>query len=175
MSEQTMAVSDDALKLLVAEHGVRGTARLLGMNESQTHAFRKRVTRAGWMQETAIAAIRAKSENVNLGRPAAPLVPALSPTAAIHAELAQLGSKTKLSIARGVAKASEHIEKMQGSDILEKSQDVKSVTQTAAIVHNWDRQAGAPKIRLELLANKGEVAAIEVESEVVSDDWADEY
>lgn len=62
MSESTMEVSDDALKLLVAEHGVRGTARLLGMDETQTHTFRQRVTRGKWLADPAMIELRSKSE-----------------------------------------------------------------------------------------------------------------
>jgi hypothetical protein len=173
MSEQTMAVSDDALKLLVAEHGVRGTARLLGMDERQTETFKKRVTRAGWMQEKAVAEIRAKSVNVNLGRPSSPLVPALSPTAALHAELNLLGSKTRLSIARGIAKAGEHIESMDGQEILIDAQNIKSVAQTADIIHGYRDAAPQVKIRLDVLSGSAEAAPIDIEASV-SDSWAED-
>ena len=99
----------------------------------------------------------------------------MSPAALIQAEIAQLGANTRLSIARGIAKAGEHIESLPGAEVVDKAHEIKSVAQTASLVHSWDRQAGTPKIRLELLASKGEVTAIDIESEVVTDDWADEY
>lgn len=170
-----MEVSDDALKLLVAEHGVRGTARLLGMSDTQAETFRKRVSRAGWMQETAIAAIRAKSDTGIVGRPSAPLVPKMSPTAALHAELAAHGARSRSAIARTVTKAAEHFETMDAPSVIADASNLKAITQTASLVHSWDRQGATPKIRIDLLANKGEVASIEVDSEVVTGDWADEY
>lgn len=170
-----MEVSDDALKLLVAEHGVRGTARLLQMSDTQAETFRKRAYRAGWVREPAIAAIRAKAVDANGGLRASPIVPALSPTAALHAELAAHGARSRTAIARTVTKAAEHFETLDAPSIVADAGNLKSIAQTASIVHSWDRQGGAPKIRLELLANKGEVSAVEIESEVVTDDWADEY
>lgn len=175
MSEPTTAVSDDALKLLVAEHGVRGTARLLGMDERQTHAFRQRVTRGKWLDDPSMKALRVHSEEVGPGRPSAPVVAKMSPVAALQAEIAALGAQTKYGLAKGMASAAAVIQEMPGAVVLENAQNVKSVAQTASLVHNWDRQSGTPKIRLELLANKGDIEAIEVEAEPVSDDWLDEY
>jgi hypothetical protein len=173
MSEQTMAVSDDALKLLVAEHGVRGTARLLGMDESQTHAFRQRATRGKWMLEPAIAAIRAKSDSVIIGRPSSPVVASMSPTQAIHAELNTLGHKTRLSLARGIAKAGEHIESLEGKQIVEDAQNIKSVAQTADLVHGWKDAAPQVKIRLDVLSGSAEAAPIDIEASV-SDSWEED-
>lgn len=170
-----MAVSDDALKLLVAEHGVRGTARLLGMDETQTHAFRQRVTRGKWLADPAIASIRKNSDVPMRGFAAAPIVAKMSPQAALASEIAELGVQTRASLARGIAKAGEHIESLPGAEVVDKAQEVKAIAQTASTVHSWDRSAVQPKIRLELLASKGEVTAIDIESEVVTDDWADEY
>lgn len=169
-----MEVSDDALKLLVAEHGVRGTARLLGMDETQTHTFRQRVTRGKWLADPAMIALRSKSEPPVAGRPVLP-VTVMSPLAANAAELARLGMQTRMGIAKGLARAGDKIGDMGGGEILDAAHEIKSVAQTASLVHSWDRQGATPKIRIDLLANKGEVASIEVESEVVSGDWADDY
>lgn len=80
-----------------------------------------------------------------------------------------------MGIAKGLARAGDKIGDMGGGEILDAAHEIKSVAQTASLVHSWDRQGATPKIRIDLLANKGEVASIEVESEVVSGDWADDY
>lgn len=176
MSEAALEVSDDALKLLVAEHGVRGTARLLGMDERQTHAFRQRATRGKWLHEPGMVALRERTM-IAPANVAKPIVAAVSPAQAIAAEISQLGSKTRLSLARGIAKAGEHIERMDGQKIVLDAQNVKAIAQTASTVHSWDKSVTAPKIRLELLSSKNEGAAIEIEAEPVTTEWdeMDEY
>ena len=168
MSE-ALAISDDALKLLVAEHGVRGTARLLQMDERQSETFRKRAQRAGWLNDPAIAGIRAVSNNVQVGRPALPVVPGLSPQAAIHAELVALGQKTRLSLAKGIAKAGEHVETLDGAAIVADAGNVKSIAQTADLIHGWKDAAPAVKIRLDVLGSIQEQPIVEVETTVSPD------
>jgi hypothetical protein len=171
---QSLEVSEDALKLMVAEHGVRGTARLLGMDERQTDTFRQRVTRGKWLSDPAIATMRAKSV-----RPTVPVVAALSPHAALAAEIAALGGKSRLSLARGVSKAAEHIESMKGVDILDRSGDVKAVAQTADLVHGWKDAAPQVKIRLDVLGGNTESQIVDVEASAEpivsdSDSWNNE-
>lgn len=173
MATQSLEISEDALKLMVAENGVRGTARMLGMDERQTEAFKRRVSRAGWMSDPAIAAIHKQSNAPSAGRPLLPAVPKMSPIAAVQAELASLGSKTRLSLARGVSKAANHVETLSGSDILEKSAEVKAVAQTADLVHGWKDAAPQVKIRLDVL-NASPEPVIDVTSESqVLEDWED--
>jgi hypothetical protein len=174
MSETT-AISDDALKLLVAEHGVRGTARMLQMDESATHAFRKRVTRAGWMTEPAVVAIREKTEYATAGRPALPIVAKMSPTSALQAEIAALGQKTRVSLARGIAKAGETVEAMTGQEIVENASNVKSIGQTADLIHGWKDQTPNVKIRLDVLGASAESPVFDIEASVSPTDvWASE-
>lgn len=158
----------EAVKCLALVVGVRESARRMGVSEE---AVKKRCTREGWLNdpEAREAARRAVQE-----RSALTTSPHLSPSALIHQELQALSAKTKVGIARGLARAAETIENMDGNEVLISSQNVKSVTQAAGLVHSWDKNAGTPKIRLELLGAKGEVAAIDVESEVVTkDEWAE--
>lgn len=176
MGDTSVAISDDALKLLVAEHGVRGTARLLGMDDRQMETFKRRVTRERWMHDPLMAELREKGQLVASGRPVLPVVPKISPTAALHAELVTLGQKTRLSLARGIAKAGEHIETMDGQKILMDSQNVKAVAQTADLVHGWKDSAPQVKIRLDVLNGQAPEPVIDVESVVredvsASDDW----
>ncbi len=172
MSE-AVAVSDDALKILVAEHGVRGTARLLGMDERQTETFKRRVSRAGWLNEPHLAALRAKSSVVQTGRPALPIVSTLSPTAALSAELTALGSESRVSIARTVARAGKHFETMPAPDVIEAAGNLKSIAQTADLVHGWKDAAPQVKIRLDVLSGSTEAPIVDVAADV-SDSWIEE-
>lgn len=166
------AISEDALKLMVAEHGVRGTARMLQMDERQTEAFKRRVSRAGWMRETAVAAIHAQSNAPTAGRPLLSAVPKLSPIAAVQAELASLGAQTRVSLARAIGKAGSHLETLEPERIVEQSSDVKNIAQTADLVHGWKDAAPQVKIRLDVLGAPAEAQIVEVESSV--SDWTEE-
>lgn len=140
--------------------------------EISQEAAMKRCQREGWLSSPEA---RIANRNAIAQRSGITVSPQMSATAVLQAELSQLGQKTRLSLARGIAKAGEAIEALDGPSIVADAQNVKAIAQTASTVHSWDRQGGAPKIRLELLANKSEVSAVEIESEVVTDDWADEY
>jgi hypothetical protein len=113
------------------------------------------------------------------GVPAA-VSPHLSAGALISAEIAQLGSKTRLSLARGIAKAGEHVESLSGEDILERANDVKAVAQTADLVHGWKDSSPNVKIRLDVLGSgAAEQPIFEMEADVsASESWdnaVDEY
>jgi hypothetical protein len=74
-------------------------------------------------------------------------------------------------LARSITKAVEHVETLDGAAIMAQSGDVKSIAQTADLVHNWKDAAPAVKIRLDVLGATAEVQTIdaqEIESEVVS-------
>ena len=55
----------------------------------------------------------------------------------ILAEIATLGAQSRLSLAKGVKKASAHVASLEGAEILDRSADVKSIAQTADLVHGW--------------------------------------
>jgi hypothetical protein len=100
----------------------------------------------------------------------------MSPAALISAELASLGSKTRLSLARGIAKAGEHIETLPGDAILAESGNVKAIAQTADLVHGWKDSAPQVKIRLDVLGGSGE-AMVDIEAteiDGVTGSWTDD-
>jgi hypothetical protein len=99
-------------------------------------AARKRSQREGWAKDGAFAM--------------KPVPVTMSPTAATAArvmaqEMTGLSNKSRLGLARGVSKAAERVEKMQGAAILENAHDVKAVAQTASLVHGWHHQAPHPR------------------------------
>lgn len=98
-------------------------------------------------------------------------VTTLSPAALISAEIASLGSKTRLSLARGIAKAGEHVETLDGPAILAQSGDIKAVAQTADLVHGWKDAAPQVKIRLDVLNGSADSAPIDIEADVISPEW----
>jgi hypothetical protein len=172
MSEQTTVaqpVNWEAVKMLALVVGVRESARRMGISEE---AVKKRCTREGWLSTPEAQAANKLAVAGRSGKTAA-LVPVMSPTAALNAELNLLGSKTRLSLARGVSKAAETVETMSGSQILENAQNVKSVAQTADIIHGYRDAAPQVKIRLDVLSGSAEAAPIDIEASV-TDSWAED-
>jgi len=162
-------VNWDAVRVLAIAVGVREAARRCQISEEATM---KRSQREGWLSspEAREANRQVTVEKIRQNN----FVSAPRPQTAAQAmsqELLELGSKTKLGLAKGLAKAAAHVETMSGPAILGEAQNVKSVAQTASIVHGWEKQSAPAKMRLELLGTKQDGIAIEVESEVVRDDW----
>ncbi len=165
MSDQVaVPISWEAVKTLAAVVGVREAARRMGLSEDRV---RQRSSREGWMsapgaRENAKAALAARTTEKS--------VTTLSPAALVHAELANLGAKSRVSLARGVAKAAEHVETLSGSDILAESGNVKAIAQTADLVHGWKDASPQVKIRLDVLGATAEAQITEIEADVSSSD-----
>lgn len=170
-SETTPAqpVNWEAVKCLALVVGVREAARRMGISEETA---KKRCTREKWLDSPEA---RAANKLAVQQRAGITMSPQASPAALIQQEVAMLGQKSRLSLARGLVRAAEHVESMDGQEILEDAQNVKAVTQTAAILHNWDRNSAHARVRLELLGKgNGSDIAIDVESQVVTDTWDDQ-
>jgi hypothetical protein len=161
MSDTAIApvpINWEAVRALAMVVGVREAARRMELSEDRV---RQRSHREGWLaSDSAKRAVQIANAN----RIAEKSVTTLSPAALIHSEIASLGSKTRLSLARGVAKASEHVENMQGSDILADAQNIKSVAQTADLVHGWKDAAPQVKIRLDVLSGSADAQPIDIEA-----------
>jgi hypothetical protein len=179
MSEQTTDVQSispaapiswEAVRALAMVVGVREAARRMGLSEDQV---RQRSSREKWLaSDSAKRAVQIANAERTGKSMAVPLSP-MSPAALIHAEIASLGSKTRLSIARGIAKAGEHIETMDGQEILIDAQNIKSVAQTADLVHGWKDAAPQVKIRLDVLSGSAEAQPIDIEASVTSS-WTED-
>lgn len=173
MSEQTttVTVNWEAVRVLAIAVGVREAARRLGINEETA---KKRCTREGWLETPEARQAHAKAIEGRSGRTMS-VVPNMSPMHAMQQELQALGGQSKLSLARGVAKAAKTVEDTDGASILAMSGDVKNIAQTADLVHGWRDQPKPSAMRLEVLLTKPEVHvdAIEIQSEVVQDQWDD--
>jgi hypothetical protein len=144
----------------------------MGISEEQV---KKRCTREGWLSTPEAKHANQLAVAGRSGKTAA-LVPIMSPAAAINAEISSLGSKTRLSLARGIAKAGQHIESMDGQEILMDAQNIKSVAQTADLVHGWKDSAPQVKIRLDVLSGSADAQPIEIEATEIpsiSASWAE--
>jgi hypothetical protein len=172
MSDTAIAptpINWEAVRALAMVVGVREAARRMEISQE---AAMKRCQREGWLStpEAKRANKLAIAERSGI---TAPACPQLSAGALIQAELAQLGSKTRISIARGIAKAGEHIETLPGAQIVEDANNIKSIAQTADLVHGWKENTAQVKIRLDVLSGAQEAQAVEIEatSEPIVSSW----
>lgn len=164
-----MPVDWNGVRVLAIAVGVREAARRCGISEE---AAMKRSQREGWLESPETRELNRKLMREN--RTLSATVRTVSPAVAMANELSNLGAKTRLSIARGIAKAGAHIETMDGQEIVADAQNIKATAQTAQILHGWEANQKTSRVRLELLGTKGESMAIDVESEVVTDqDWSE--
>lgn len=169
-------ISWEAVRALASVVGVREAARRMGLSEDRV---RQRSCREKWLDSPEA---RKSVQLAHASRVQEKSVTTLSPAALIQAEIAALGAKSRLSIARGIAKAGEHIETLPGDAILIDSANVKNIAQTADLVHGWKEQPSGSRVRLDVLLSKPGSDVVEIEAEVqpeVSDDWnetnLDEY
>lgn len=167
-------VNWEAVRALAMVVGVRESARRMGISEE---AVKKRCTREKWLESPEAQRANKMAIAQRSGLTVA-VSPHLSPGQLISAEINQLGSKTRLSLARGIAKAGEHVESLDGPAILANAADVKSIAQTADLVHGWKGAAPQVKIRLDVLNGSTEAQPIDIEAteiDCVSGEATDEY
>jgi hypothetical protein len=167
MSEQTTPLNWEAVRMLALVVGVRESARRMGISEEMV---KKRCTREGWLADPAAREIARRSVEE---RSSVSVSPQLSPSALIHAEMAALGAKSKLGIARGIAKAASVIEEMGGIQVINNAQEIKSVAQTGDLVYGWKDAAPQVKIRLDVLSGSADAQPIDIEA-TVTDSWAED-
>lgn len=146
-----------AVRVLAQVVGLREAARRFAAHGVTEAAARKRSQRERWAQDGTFG----KAKAIVTTSP-----PAATAAQVLAAEMSGLSGKTRLGLARAQAAVAEHVEGRDGAENLADAQNIKAAAQTSNLVFGWDKQSPAPRIRLELLANKGEVAAIEVESVV---------
>jgi hypothetical protein len=152
----------------VAEHGVRGTARLLGMTDTQADTFRQRVARGKWMQDPVIAQRRAQmSPTVT----AAPIVAKVSPVHAAAMAIQELSIRARTGHAKAAVTAAEHVATLDGKALLADANNVKALANHAATTFSWADQQPASRMRIDVLLQKPEAVTIECESQVVDAEW----
>lgn len=88
-----------------------------------------------------------------------PVTLVTSPAEAMRNELADLNGKSRLSVARGLRKASSHIEQMDGQGIVEDAANVKQTVQSLALVHGWAAHQTITKVAINLTGTAGDLSA----------------
>lgn len=162
-------VNWEAVRALAMVVGVREAARRMGISEAATM---QRSKREGWLSSPEARQVNklAVAQRSGLTAPRQQL----SAGAVIQAEIAALGSKTRLSFARATAKVGEHVAELPPEQILADAGNVKAIAQTADLVHGWKDAAPQVKIRLDVLGSAAESAPIDISADVVSDSWSEE-
>jgi hypothetical protein len=140
---QALAVDWQEVRLIALQVGVREAARQLGLNEKTV--LHKSHTE-GWMQakEVAIAAKQQLQERQGVQ------------SVSVKAQdlLRNYGEKTKMGLAKGLAKGAEVVGEMDGQEILMASQQVAQLTKAAKDLHDWGNGSGAVTIRLDVVAGQ---------------------
>lgn len=168
---QARPIEWGAVQALAMVVGVREAARRMQLSEEQV---KKRCTREGWLKSPEAREIN-KMVVASRSCTTSAVGPQMSPAAQILSEIASLGQKSRLSLARGIAKAGEHVETLTGPEILDRSADVKSIAQTADLVHGWKDSSPNVKIRLDVLNAPNEQPVFDVDAEVTpSESWDNE-
>ena len=173
MSEpKAVPIEWGAVRALAMVVGVREAARRMQLSEEQV---KKRCTREGWLSSPEARAAQQQSVAMRSGVSAPMPRSPMSPGNLILAEIAALGQQSRVSLARGIAKAGAHVESLSGPEILDRSGDVKAIAQTADLVHGWKDSTPNVKIRLDVLNAPSEQPVFDVEAEVSpSESWDNE-
>lgn len=140
----------------------------MGLSEERV---KKRCTREGWLNDPVVRA--ATERSVALRNSMSPIVPAtLSAAQVMSQELADLGSRSRLSVARGLRKATEHIEQMDGQEIVMDASNVKQTVQSLALVHGWQANQAVTKVSLSITG--AHAVNVEAKEDAVDAEWSDE-
>ncbi len=169
MSEATqeVAVSEDALREMVGRYGVRGTARMLGMTETQANTFRQRVARGRWMDDPAIVALRSKA-----APEPKPIVSTLSPVQAAAMELQGYSVASRLGHAKAASVAANHVSTLTGEELLADAGNVKALVQHASTTFAWQDQPPSSRMRIDVLLQRPE--PLTIEAQIIDAEWHEE-
>lgn len=153
----------EAVRTLAVAIGLKAAAERLGLPYD---AVRQRSSREEWF--ASLPRNQALPPTV-----ARPVTLVTSPAQALQAELAELGGKSRLSVARGLAKASEEIERMDGQEVLADASNVKQTVQSLAVVHGWAANVAITKVSLRLTGEHQVQDVQAVEDQPIEAEWRD--
>lgn len=162
-----LSVHWPSVHALALQIGVREAARQFGISEE---AALKRSQRESWIVDrpssvplpTSIRPTEKKDEN---GR----VLTVLTGPKATANVLRELGEKTRIGLAKGLAKGAAHVEQLDGEEVLMNAKNIASLTKSASDVHGWSAAGPATiSFRVGLLgaASEKHVDAVEIESQV---------
>jgi uncharacterized protein YjcR len=118
--------------------GLREIARRMGIPEGTVLA---RAKRENWSEKLANALAPVQSMQSL----------AITPAQSVAESLADLGHKSRLSLAKGLHKGAGHVESLTGAEVLENAQEVASLTKAGNQLHGW-QNALATGFRLDVVA-----------------------
>jgi hypothetical protein len=138
--EDRAALSDDAAKALVGRFGVRGAARQLGLDKTETDRFRKRVERAGWMQHQEMQQARElilKEEPIRTTNK--PIVANVSPLAILANEMCEDAIQGRASGLRITRRTLARYEKCDDDELIlpEIVDGVQKTIKSASVVGGY--------------------------------------
>lgn len=137
----------EAVKTLSIAIGVAEAVRRMGI-EQHAFAVYQRAKREGWR-------IRERPRGTPLPPTVLKPVPLVkTPSQVMAEELKDLGSRSRLSLARGLAKGAESVEHMDGDEIRLDAANVKSLVQSTSIVHGWQNSAPTVNVNLGMTAQR---------------------
>jgi len=160
-------VDREAVKAHAITHGVRQAARHFGLPEDTVCQWSKRY---GWLENAGVAII-AQPKPASIAPK--PVSGVSKPADAARLAMQELSAKSKLGLAKAVLNGAEHASTLEGKDVIDRAQQIKSLVDAGDKLYQWSGQPGTPTLRLELIAGAvgsqaaEELPAIDVEAEVV--------
>lgn len=137
----------EAVKTLSIAIGVSEAVRRMGI-EAHAMAVYQRARREGWQ-------IKDRPRGEPLPGTVQKVVKLVkTPSQVMAEELKDLGSRSRLSLARGLAKGAEHVENLPAEIVLADAQNVKSLVQSTSIVHGWQNSAPTVNVNLGMTAQR---------------------
>lgn len=153
----------EAVKTLSVAIGVAEAVRRMGI-EAHAMAVYQRARREGWQ-------IKDRPRDVALPATVHKVVKLVkTPSQVMAEELKDLGSRSRLSLARGLAKGAAHVENLPPETVLADAQNVKSLVQSTSVVHGWNNSAPTVNVNLGMTAQREQVQPDAIEAEWIEGD-----
>lgn len=139
MPAATLALEWESIKMLCVSLGVRPAIRQMGLEGTSTaETIRKRAQREGWLDGIA----RDQPVPITVSKPV-PNVPK-SPAEALAEAYREDRVETRMSVSRAARKAAKTLEDKSGHELIaDGGVTLKTVAQTASLVHGWQEQSQA--------------------------------
>lgn len=132
----------EQMRLLVRQLGVHEAARQTGVN---VNTIKYHSVQEGWF-----AHLRQPKDEIVIPASMKSSTSPTKPIVALENALAELGEKTRLGLAKGIAKGAEHVSELSGDQIVEKAPQIASLTKAAGAIHGFGQTAGQTLIQVNV-------------------------
>ncbi len=149
------------VKMLAMQIGPRAAARRMGLNEN---AVLQRSSREKWM----VNIPRDQPLPLTMKQPVTGVISAAQ---ALRDEMADMGSKSRLNMARALYAVSEHVVTREPEINLADASNVKQTIQSQDILHGWKESNPVAKVALTITG--GQIAQTIQELPPVEGEWED--